>query len=396
MKLRFNERPIYFPIAATMLVFLLAAIGLVSSFGSTADVGGSSPVSTLQQYQQQQPVELQQHRRQRTQPITSTVLSSSLSTTGSTPERASTASLFRDGSTTRVRASSLLSASSRSFSAEQPSSIPQGESQRKRTLLRRILWNANPLSGRNDDRWKGGETTATLASRLVFSYVSPLLDIVANSSGKKNNRTLTEEDAFKLKEQWSMNSAVESLASTYDSTRMKARRSLEEKRNNSDSRNNSKKIVKNSETLILLKALIRNQKSTLLLTGILRFINTSVQAFPSLLVARLLRSIEAGPSAPVQESLKASILLVGVLCLKMITENQYFHNVVNMATNTRGTIEGLIFDKSLRLPEGGSGVLTKDDFTGANSNNNGDKSQGRKGKPKKALGSGGVRCVETR
>jgi len=375
-----------------MLVSLLAAIGLVSSFGSTADVGGSSPVSALQrnQQQQQQPIGLQNHRRHISQPITSTALSSSLSKPGSTPKRVSTSCLFRDGSTKRTRASSLLSTSSHSFSAEQISSVPRREVKGKKTLLRRILWNANPLSGRNDDRWKGGETTSTLASRLVFSYVSPLLDIAANTNGQKNNRTLTEEDAFNLKEQRSMISAVDSLASTYDSSRKKARHKLEEKRKDSYSKNNGKKIMKNSETLILLKALIRDQKSTLLLTGVLRFINTSVQAFPSLLVARLLRSIEAGTSAPVQESLKASVLLVGVLCLKMITENQYFHNVVNMATHTRGTIEGLIFDKSLRLPEGGSGVLTKDDSAGTNSNSSGDKSQDSKDKPKKALGSGGV------
>ena len=45
-----------------------------------------------------------------------------------------------------------------------------------------------------------------------------------------------------------------------------------------------------------------------------------------------------------------------------------------MATQTRGAVEGLIFDKSLRLPDGGSGVLSKKE----------------KDKEQKALGSGGV------
>lgn len=40
----------------------------------------------------------------------------------------------------------------------------------------------------------------------------------------------------------------------------------------------------------------------------------------------------------------------------------------------RGALEGLIFDKSLRLPEGGSGVLAKQNLSAE----------------KKALGSGGV------
>jgi hypothetical protein len=212
---------------------------------------------------------------------------------------------------------------------------------------------------------------------------------VADKGGTKNNRTLTEEDAFAIREQRSMNFAVDSLAATYDRTRSNARRQLEEKRQES-----SNKTIKNSETLILLRALIRNQKSALLLTGALRFLNTSVQAFPSLLVARLLRSIEAGPSAPVQESIKAAILLVGVLCLKMITENQYFHNVVNMSTEIRGAVEGLIFDKSLRLPEGGSGVLTKVDGGSSTKSDDKNANNNRKEKQKKALGSGGVRRVE--
>ena len=268
-----------------------------------------------------------------------------------------------------------------------------GEMKTKRSLLRRILWNANPLSGRKDDRWKGGETTATFASRLVFSYVSPLLDIVADTNDKITNRTLTEEDAFAINEQRSMDFAVESLASIYDTTRTKARRQLEERRQESDGSETNTRKVKNSESLILLKALIKDQKKALVVTGVLRFVNTIVQAFPSLLVARLLRSIEAGPSSPIQESLKASILLVGVLGLKMIMENQYFHNVVNMSTQIRGTMEGLIFDKSLRLPEGGSGVLTKVD-TGDIKKGDDKNNQKRKEKPKKALGSGGVsNCV---
>jgi len=80
------------------------------------------------------------------------------------------------------------------------------------------------------------------------------------------------------------------------------------------------------------------------------------------------------------------------LFLKMLTENQYFHNVVNMSTQIRGATEGLIFDKSLRLPEGGSGVLTKDKSSSSKKKSSSDdKNQPtKKSKPKKALGSGGV------
>merc|ERR1711879_821001 len=48
---------------------------------------------------------------------------------------------------------------------------------------------------------------------------------------------------------------------------------------------------------------------------------------------------------------------MAILCTKMIIENQYFHNVVKCATQVRGSLSGLIFDKSLSLPAGGDGSV---------------------------------------
>ena len=46
----------------------------------------------------------------------------------------------------------------------------------------------------------------------------------------------------------------------------------------------------------------------------------------------------------------------------MVIENQYFHNVVKYATQIRGAITGIIFDKSLRLASTeNSGALTQSD-----------------------------------
>lgn len=92
-------------------------------------------------------------------------------------------------------------------------------------------------------------------------------------------------------------------------------------------------------------------------TGVLRLTNTLVQAFPALLVARLLRLIEAG--APAEQSANAAIGLLTVLSLKMVTENQYFHGVVQGSTQVRGALAGLIFDKAMRLPSGGVGTVIK-------------------------------------
>ena len=38
--------------------------------------------------------------------------------------------------------------------------------------------------------------------------------------------------------------------------------------------------------------------------------------------------------------------------VKMVVENQYFHGVVGCATQVRGSVAGLVFDKALRLPAG--------------------------------------------
>lgn len=118
----------------------------------------------------------------------------------------------------------------------------------------------------------------------------------------------------------------------------------------------------------------------LILTGVLRLTNTLIQAFPAILVARLLRTIEA--SAPPSKSLIAAGTLIGVLSLKMIIENLYFHNVVKMATSLRGSISGVLFEKSLRLPGGGGGAVVSERTKG--------KKKDEKERKKETLGAGGV------
>lgn len=120
------------------------------------------------------------------------------------------------------------------------------------------------------------------------------------------------------------------------------------------------------QSLLLAHALLLHQRRMLLLTGMLRLLNTCVQAFPALLVARLLRLMEAGHAQPVTQALSAAATLVVVLTAKMVTENLYFHFVVQSSTAVRGSLAGLLFEKSLKLPGGGSGVT----FLSENSNNN--------------------------
>jgi ABC-type multidrug transport system fused ATPase/permease subunit len=181
--------------------------------------------------------------------------------------------------------------------------------------------------------WRNGEYNTSLASKLLYRYVDPLLDIASK-------RHLQPSDAFIVPQDKLMSRTVDHLESIYNSQRAAAAaKSRSEKRQ--------------SKSNILAKALLSSQKQTLVLTGILRLVNTIIQAFPSLLIARLLRQIEAGNSVKAVQPIRSAILLVSVLTIKMIVENQYFHNVVKCAAEARGSVAGLIFDKSLRLSSGG-------------------------------------------
>jgi len=203
---------------------------------------------------------------------------------------------------------------------------------------------------------RDGEYQANLLSRLFYGYVSPLVQLAST-------RHLESSDAFVMPAEKMMDTTVSDLQKIYDKCRLKARRHQEvlrsgEGRNISgDNRYIKKRInerIAASQTLVLAKALLLHQKRTLILTGCLRLINTTIQAFPALLVARLLRMIESGESLDLIVPIQASLSLVGVLLVKMIVENQYFHNIVKGATQIRGGLSGLIFDKTLKVSSGGS------------------------------------------
>ncbi|ACI65637.1 predicted protein [Phaeodactylum tricornutum CCAP 1055/1] len=164
-----------------------------------------------------------------------------------------------------------------------------------------------------------------------------------------------------------MDHAVSGLASVYRELRTRSKTRQEQK--NVDKADHGTE----SQSLTLTKALLLHQRRNLIVTGLLRLLNTSIQAFPAVLVSRLLKLIEAGDTHAPAKALQAAVTLVAVLSIKMLVENQYFHKVVKCSTQVRGSLAGLIFDKSLRLPGGGSGVTHKD--------GNGETS---------ALGSGGV------
>lgn len=196
-----------------------------------------------------------------------------------------------------------------------------------------------------------GEYNATISSKLLFRYASPLVDLASN-------RPLEASDVFHVPTKRRMESVVRGLDSIYNNCRSKANNRIEKQKADGNQK------IKTSQSLVLLKALLLSQRKTLVLTGILRLLNTCVQAFPALLVARLLRLIESG--GPPRKALGAAMSLVAVLSLKMIAENQFFHYVVKGAAEVRGALAGLIFDKSLRLPGGGGTVSSSAEDTNNN------------------------------
>ncbi|KAL3940910.1 MAG: hypothetical protein SGBAC_004623 [Bacillariaceae sp.] len=234
-------------------------------------------------------------------------------------------------------------------------------SDKQKSRARLFLDNFDRRSRRKNGVTQNNGPSLTVASRLLFSYVTPMLDLALN-------RTLTEEDAFAVPEKKKMKHSIESLSDVYERFRREAEKDVATNHGLGFSKLNK------SKSFVLLKAILYHQRVTLLLTGVLRLTNTIIQAFPAVLVSRLLRCIEAGSMYPASKAVNTALLLVTVLCVKMIIENQFFDNIVQMSTQNRGALEGLIFDKSLRLPDGGSGVLAKR----------------KKDKQKKALGSGGV------
>eukprot|EP00978_Attheya_sp_CCMP212_P036169 scaffold162114_cov44-Attheya_sp.AAC.3 len=189
-----------------------------------------------------------------------------------------------------------------------------------------------------------GEYNASLPSRLLYFYASPLLD-------RASKRQLESSDAFPIPNHHKMGSVVPKLELIYDKCRSKAKRKLDERQ---------AKEGEESETVKASRSL------------------TLAKAFPAILVSRLLRLVESGESVHVIKPLRAAVALVAVLSVKMIVENLYFHAVVKCATQVRGSLAGLIFDKSLRLASGsGHAPLSASDKRDGNTAG-------------KALGAGGV------
>ena len=206
------------------------------------------------------------------------------------------------------------------------------------------------LAAAKNGDWKGGESKASLLSRLFFQYTTPVLQTASQ-------RPLESTDSFDIPVDERMDQSVSRMERIYHFVQQhNAAATATDISKKKKNRNNNNK--EDTQAWLLTRALLSHQRNMLIGTGILRLVNTAVQAFPSILIARLLRLIEAGAEHPPQKAMTAALTLVAVLTVKMVVENQYFHHVVKLSTQVRGALAGLIFDKSLRLPSGSATTTT--------------------------------------
>ena len=234
-----------------------------------------------------------------------------------------------------------------------------------------------------------GEHESSIISRLLYIYASQLLNI-------SSKRRIEITDALPVPEHTVMDGQVPALERIYNKCKAQSQRHLETLKSSSSTckqRNMKRKMnekISKSESLILAKAIMLHQKNNLMKTGVLRLTNTLIQAFPAILVSRLLKLIESGDMHHPSKPIIAAVQLIGLLSMKMIVENLYFHNVVKCATLVRGSLTGLVFDKSLRLSSSSGSGPTRNADDEKDNDSTEDKKMNKKSKDKTSLGTGGV------
>lgn len=203
---------------------------------------------------------------------------------------------------------------------------------KKTSLLRRDSFLTHPTDS-ND------VVHPSLVSKLFFRYVDPLIQ-------KSKNERLDVMDALPIENQRNAKLGEREIGLSRIYNRVKQRH------------------YRDSPSQQLARALLLDNRKRIFTSGMLRLANTLVQAFPAMIISRLLKLMEAGAQEPMQKSTYLVLLLVSVLSVKMILENQYFHRAIQTSLSVRASLSDMIFSKSLELPSGGSGqVINKQNST---------------------------------
>ena len=108
------------------------------------------------------------------------------------------------------------------------------------------------------------------------------------------------------------------------------------------------------------KAVAKMYKEPLIRSGVLKFFNTLVQFFPSLIIAQLLVAIEgtkllgtAAKKAADVKGIALAMSLLLALSTKTFLENQYFYTVIDLGASIRGSLSAAIYRKVLKLSPAG-------------------------------------------
>lgn len=102
----------------------------------------------------------------------------------------------------------------------------------------------------------------------------------------------------------------------------------------------------------ITRTIVKMYKREFIRTGVLKFFNTLVQFFPSLLISRIVGVTEKGTLGNPQLRMLGlcyAALLFTALCAKTFLENQYFDEVINLSSKVKGTLSAAVYKKSLRL-----------------------------------------------
>ncbi|CAB1113175.1 ABC [Ectocarpus sp. CCAP 1310/34] len=200
-------------------------------------------------------------------------------------------------------------------------------------------------------------TEAGVVSKLLFAWVGPLM-------ARGNKKAIAEEDLWEMPQDEQMQSVADAFEAAY--AKESAADAAVHQGSDGQGKGRGSAVVtgegiwRKRHPLVpglldtaLMRSLYLLYRKPFLTAGALRFMNTSVQFLPAILVQRLLRLLESGIAAggagAVKKAYTICAMLFAAVSLKTAIENQYFYATNNIGTSTRGVLSTAVYRKSLRL-----------------------------------------------
>lgn len=161
------------------------------------------------------------------------------------------------------------------------------------------------------------EANAGLMSRVFFSWLTPLFRLA------NEQKDLHEHDIYPLPSSDKAGVLADTFGVLFQSARDAASPSPTK------------------------TALIAQFKRPMMISGVYKLVNSTLQFLPSFLLAALLNSLE--PGADHTMAFVWAALLWLALSAKTVAENQYFHRTIRVSWNVRSTVTAAVYRKALKL-----------------------------------------------